>query len=111
MQGITKRCRLTWLTNSALAYEFKWGVGGWGGELRGLSQSVQLCTGAQINFRDQTPITYGVLRVGWFVLPGSISKSGVLSRHIIFSWRSVDKETKVRNYDHVSTYISTVSVI
>jgi hypothetical protein len=34
--GVTKRCRLSWLTNSALVYEPKYGVSG--GELRGLSQ-------------------------------------------------------------------------
>jgi hypothetical protein len=36
-QGVTKRCRLSWLTNSALVYEPKYGGRG---ELRGLSQSV-----------------------------------------------------------------------
>jgi hypothetical protein len=40
-QGVTKRCRLSWLTNSALVCEPKWGVGG--GGLRGLSQWLQLC--------------------------------------------------------------------
>ncbi len=39
-QGVTKRCRPSWLTNSALLYEPK--CGGWG--LLGLSQWVQLCT-------------------------------------------------------------------
>jgi hypothetical protein len=29
--GVTKRCRLSWLTNSALAYEPKCGGGGAGG--------------------------------------------------------------------------------
>jgi hypothetical protein len=50
-QVVTKRCRLSWLINSALAYEPKW----WGvGELRG-----QLYTVAQINFGDLTPyLTY-----------------------------------------------------
>jgi hypothetical protein len=43
-QGVTKRCRRSWLTNSALVYEPKCGGGG---ELRGLSQWVQLYTGAQ----------------------------------------------------------------
>ncbi len=33
-KGVTKRCRLPWLTNSALVYEPKCGGGG----LRGLSQ-------------------------------------------------------------------------
>jgi hypothetical protein len=51
-KGVTKRCRLSWLTNSALVYEPKcWGGGG---ELRVLSQLVQLYTGAQINFDDLT---------------------------------------------------------
>ncbi len=40
-QGVTKRCRLSLLTNSALVYEPKCGEGG---ELRGPSQWVQLCT-------------------------------------------------------------------
>jgi hypothetical protein len=29
-QGVTKRCRLSWLTNSAVVYEPKSGVGGGG---------------------------------------------------------------------------------
>ncbi len=48
----TKGCRLSWLTNSALVYEPK--CGGERGELRGISQWVQLYTGAQINFGDLT---------------------------------------------------------
>ncbi len=28
-QGVTKKCRLSWLTNSALVYEPKWGERGW----------------------------------------------------------------------------------
>ncbi len=40
-QGVTKRCRLSWLTNSALVYDPKCGGGR---ELWGLSQWVQLCT-------------------------------------------------------------------
>ncbi len=57
-QGVTKRCRISWLTNmSPLVYEPKCGGRG---ELRGLSQWVQLDTGAQINFGDLTPyLTYG----------------------------------------------------
>jgi hypothetical protein len=52
--GVTKRCRLSWLTNSALVFA------GRRGELRGLSQSVQHYTGSQINFEDLTPyLTYG----------------------------------------------------
>ncbi len=57
-QGVTKGCRLSWLTNSALVNEPKWG--GEGVELRGLSQWVQLYTVALINFGDLTPyLTYG----------------------------------------------------
>jgi|688.fasta_scaffold126355_3 hypothetical protein len=35
-QEVSKRCRLSWLTNSALVYEPKCGVGG--GKLQGLGQ-------------------------------------------------------------------------
>ncbi len=57
IQGFTKRCRLSRLTNSVLVYETKWGEGG----VAGFSQWVQLCTGDQINFGDLTPcLTYGV---------------------------------------------------
>jgi len=48
-QGVTKRCRLSWLTNTALVYEPK------RGGLRYLSLWVQLCSWAQINFGDLTP--------------------------------------------------------
>jgi hypothetical protein len=45
-RGFTKRCRLSWLTNSSLVYEPKCGGGG--------DARSQLYTGAQINFRDLT---------------------------------------------------------
>jgi hypothetical protein len=53
-QGATKRCRLIWLTNSALEYEPKF-------EGRGVSAKEYSCAhGAQINFGDLTPyLTYG----------------------------------------------------
>ncbi len=53
-QGVTNRCRLSWLTNSAIVYEPKCGGGG----LWGLSQWVlySYAYGAQINF-DLTPYT------------------------------------------------------
>ncbi len=55
-QGVTKRCRRSWLTNSALVYEPKCGGRG---ELRGISQWVQQYTGVEINFGDLTPyLTY-----------------------------------------------------
>ncbi len=53
-QGVTKRCRLSWLTNSALVLVYEPKCGGVG-ELRGISQWVQLYTGAQINLGDLTP--------------------------------------------------------
>ncbi len=57
-QGVTKRCRLSWLTNGALVYEPKSG-----GKLRGLGQCVQLYKGDQINFGDLTPYwTYMIPR-------------------------------------------------
>jgi hypothetical protein len=57
-QGITKRCRLSLRTNSVSVYE---PYCGGRGELRGLSQFVQLYTGAQINFVDLTPhLTYDI---------------------------------------------------
>ncbi len=60
-QGVPKRCRLSWLINSALVYELK--CSGGGGGLRGLSQWVQLYTGAQFTFRDLTPyLIYGAHR-------------------------------------------------
>jgi hypothetical protein len=37
-QGVPKRCRLSWLTNSALVYEPKRGVCVGGGGMRGFSQ-------------------------------------------------------------------------
>jgi hypothetical protein len=56
-QGVAKRYRLSWLTNSAFVYEPKCGGKG---ELRGLSQWIQLYTGAQLNLGDLTPyLTYG----------------------------------------------------
>jgi hypothetical protein len=43
-QGVTKRCRLSWLTNSALVYEPQMQEGR---VLRGLGQREQLCTWSQ----------------------------------------------------------------
>jgi hypothetical protein len=42
-QGVTKRCRLYWLTNSALVYEPKCGGGGGGGSQAKEPMS-KLCT-------------------------------------------------------------------
>ncbi len=55
--GVTKRCRLSWLTSSALVYEPK----GRGGGGCGVSANEYRCAhGAQINFGDLTPyLTYG----------------------------------------------------
>ncbi len=50
-QGVTKRCRLSWLTNSALVYEPKCGGGGG----CGVSANEYSCAhGAQIIFGDLT---------------------------------------------------------
>jgi hypothetical protein len=55
-QGVTKRCRLSWLTSSALVYETTCRGRGWGRS----GVSANEYTGAQINFRDLTPyLTYG----------------------------------------------------
>ncbi len=53
-QGVTKRCRLSWLTNSALVYEPK--CGGKGGGLRVLSQWWQLCTWSSNKLRRSSSI-------------------------------------------------------
>ncbi len=64
IQGVKKRCRLSWMTNSALVYEPKCGGRG---ELRGINELVQLYTGAQINFGDLPPyLTYG--QIAWTFL-------------------------------------------
>ncbi len=52
-QGVTKRCRRSLLTSSALVYEPKCGGEG------GVAGSEAMSTGAQINFRDLTTyLTY-----------------------------------------------------
>ncbi len=64
MKGITKRCCLSWLTNSALVYEPKcWGSGGGGSFGVSLSANeYSYAHDAQINFGDLTPyLTYGVI--------------------------------------------------
>ncbi len=60
MHGVTKRCRLSWLTNSALMYETK--CGGMGGGGCGFSANKYSCAhGAHINIGDLTPyLTYEV---------------------------------------------------
>jgi hypothetical protein len=59
-QGVTERCRLSWLTNSALVYEPKCVERGKGGGC-GVSANEYSCAhGAQIKFVDITPyLTYG----------------------------------------------------
>ncbi len=55
--GVTKRCRLSWMTNSALVYEPKWGGGGCGFSANEYSYAL----GAQTNFGDLTPyLTYAL---------------------------------------------------
>ncbi len=56
----SQRCRLSWLSNRTLVIWAQMGGARGRGELRGLSQWVQLYTGAQIIFGDLTPyLTYG----------------------------------------------------
>ncbi len=53
-QGVTKRCRLSWLTNGALVYEPKCGG------LQVSANEYSCAHGGQINFGDLTPyLTYG----------------------------------------------------
>ncbi len=93
-QGVTKRCHLSWLTNSTLVYEPK--CGGRGG-LRGLSQWVQLCAnahGAQINFGDLTPYTYERKPSSSFRRPSEntshMSRAGRLRRTLVRYARSAE---------------------
>ncbi len=53
-QGVTTRCRLSWLTNSALVFEPKCGGGG-GGSCWVSTNEYSCAHGAQINFGDLTP--------------------------------------------------------
>jgi hypothetical protein len=54
-QGVTKRCRLSWLTNSALVCEPKRGGGGGSCVVSANGYGCTVHTGAQINFGDLTP--------------------------------------------------------
>ncbi len=65
MQGVKKRCRLSWLTNSALVYEPNCEGRGWG---CGVSANEYNCAhGAQINFGELTPcLTYAEMEPGEF---------------------------------------------
>jgi hypothetical protein len=59
--GVTKRRRLSWLTNNAPVYESKCGGGGgWGAGPQPISTTVQCAHAAQIHFGDLIPhLTYG----------------------------------------------------
>jgi hypothetical protein len=61
LSGVTKRCRLYWLTNSDLVYESKCeGGGGCGVSANEYSCALE----AQINFGELTPyLTYAGYRV------------------------------------------------
>jgi hypothetical protein len=55
-QGVTKRCRPSLLTNSALVYESKWGEGMGGAGSQPMSTAGHITRhGAQINFGDLPP--------------------------------------------------------
>jgi hypothetical protein len=71
IQGVKKRCRLSWLTNSALVCEPKCGGGGFA--VAG-SQPMSTCRcahGAQINFGDPPYLTYAGMEPGMFTLKKS----------------------------------------
>ncbi len=61
-QGVTRRCRLSWLTRAPLVYEPKCGGGGCGSQP--MRTAVHITWhGAQINFGDLAPyLTYGGAR-------------------------------------------------
>ncbi len=66
-QGITKRCRLSWLTNSAVAFEPK--CGGREGGLRVSANEYNCAHGAQIYFGYLTPyLTYAETAPVYLVL-------------------------------------------
>ncbi len=60
VQGVKKKCRLSWLTNSALVYEPKCRGGGCG-----VSDNNYSCAhGVQINFGDLAPfLTYAIVHL------------------------------------------------
>jgi hypothetical protein len=68
--GVAKRCRLSWLTNSALIYMSP--NAGEGGSC-GVSANEYSCAhGAHINFEDLTPhLTYGEILRRLFFYPFS----------------------------------------
>ncbi len=80
-EGVTKRCRLSWLTKSTLVYESRCGgdgVGGGGGF--GVSANEYSCAhGVQINFGDPTPyLTCGPCTPTFFLqASGQIFKDDV----------------------------------
>jgi hypothetical protein len=54
-QGVTKRCRLSWLTNSVLVYDPKCGGGGGGEGCRVSANEYSCAHGDQINSGDLSP--------------------------------------------------------
>jgi hypothetical protein len=73
VQGVTKRCRLSWLTSRALVYE---PICGGMGEGRGcgvLSSEYSCAHGAQINFGDHTPyLAFGSVQENISLLAGNV---------------------------------------
>jgi hypothetical protein len=67
-QGITKRCRLSWLTISALVYELK--CGGWGRVAGSHPMSTAVHMKTIINFRDLTPYLTCDRKVLFYIIPG-----------------------------------------
>jgi hypothetical protein len=73
IKGVPKRCRLSWLNNSAVVYERKCGWGGGGG--CGVSAfEYSSAHGAQINSGDLAPyLTYGLIPTRYPTSPFSTS--------------------------------------
>jgi hypothetical protein len=77
-QGVTKRCRLSWLTKSDLVYEPKCGGGERIAGPHSANEYLQLYTGAQIKFGDLTPYLSRGLYIGKY--PGGGNKYGLMGK-------------------------------
>jgi hypothetical protein len=93
-QGITKRCRLSWrpIAPSCMSPN-----AGGGGELRSLSQLVQLYTGAQINFRDLTLSYVCTAKTKYRKFETNIPRKGISGPQFQFSHSCVCERIK---YSH-----------
>ncbi len=99
--GVTKRCRLSWRTKSALVYMSP-NAGGEGEGGSAWSLPVQLYTGAQINFGDPSPdLTYvGYLHWEDQRLPWVITDVGPPP---LKGWIH-SRELSIRNHENVKNF-------